>query len=441
MTALEIQRFYFERACEFVRDLKSDIDRGAPGHRDLGAGSERTRAAGSVLARRPRRLGHQAISARDLRRPSRSGAPQDDRSPLPRARRRAMPRGSSEADSAGASCARRRSSARLDARPKALRPSPGAGSSAAGSPAFHPSASRGNQLASADVFRGEWCVSRPREKTSEAQSNAGKQLRSGIPHHDGGGESRAVLRRDRGRHAAGTRALGSGSETGPRSAPSGPVESHDPARRERRAVDSLRSLRRPDDGDARSPSPSRTATSDRGTTAEIREKYRPGHADFTFDAKYGFRDYRGGGRSSARETAVRVAAGAIAKKLLRVRYGTTIVGYVKQVGAVSADVPDPASVTLEEVEANIVRCPDAGAANRMIELIERVRREGDSVGGIAEIVATGVPAGWGEPVFDKLKADLGKGDVEPPRGHGRRVRRRVRGRDDEREAKRTTRSR
>jgi chorismate synthase len=148
--------------------------------------------------------------------------------------------------------------------------------------------------------------------------------------------------------------------------------------------------------------------------SEIREKYRPGHADFTFDAKFGFRDYRGGGRSSARETAVRVAAGAIAKKLLRVRYGTSIVGYVKQIGDVVAEIPDPASVTLDQVEANIVRCPDAAAAGRMIDLIERVRHEGDSIGGIAEIVATGVPAGWGEPVFDKLKADLGKAMLSLP---------------------------
>jgi chorismate synthase len=147
---------------------------------------------------------------------------------------------------------------------------------------------------------------------------------------------------------------------------------------------------------------------------EIREKYRPGHADFTFDAKFGFRDYRGGGRSSARETAVRVAAGAVAKKLLRVQYGTAIVGYVKQIGDVVAEIPDPASVTLDEVESNIVRCPDAAAAARMIDLIERVRREGDSVGGIAEIVARGVRPGWGEPVFDKLKADLAKAMLSLP---------------------------
>jgi chorismate synthase len=141
---------------------------------------------------------------------------------------------------------------------------------------------------------------------------------------------------------------------------------------------------------------------------EIAEKYRPGHADYTFDAKYGRRDYRGGGRSSARETNVRVAAGAVAKKLLAELHGVRVVGFVRQVGDVVAAVPDPAAVTLDEVEANVVRCPDAAAAARMIELIERVRGERDSIGGAAEIVATGVPAGWGEPVFDKLKADLGK---------------------------------
>ena len=141
---------------------------------------------------------------------------------------------------------------------------------------------------------------------------------------------------------------------------------------------------------------------------EIREKYRPGHADLTFDAKYGFRDYRGGGRSSARETSVRVAAGAIAKKLLRERYGTEIVGFVRKIGELEAAIDDPTAVRLEQVEATPVRCPDLGVAQRMIELIERMRSEGDSIGGIAEIVATGVPAGWGEPVFDKLKADLAK---------------------------------
>jgi len=141
---------------------------------------------------------------------------------------------------------------------------------------------------------------------------------------------------------------------------------------------------------------------------EIKDKYRPGHADLTFDAKYGFRDYRGGGRSSARETSVRVAAGAIAKKLLLEKWGTRVVGYVRRIGDIEAEVADPAAVTLEDVEANIVRCPDPRRAEEMIELIERMRSEKDSIGGIAELVATGVPAGWGEPVFDKLKADLGK---------------------------------
>ena len=141
---------------------------------------------------------------------------------------------------------------------------------------------------------------------------------------------------------------------------------------------------------------------------EIKDKYRPGHADLTFDAKFGFRDYRGGGRSSARETSVRVAAGAIAKKLLLERWGTRVVGYVRSIGDIEAEVTDPAAVTLDDVEANIVRCPDPRKAEEMIELIERMRSEKDSIGGIAELVVTGVPAGWGEPVFDKLKADLGK---------------------------------
>ena len=146
----------------------------------------------------------------------------------------------------------------------------------------------------------------------------------------------------------------------------------------------------------------------------IQDKYRPGHADHTYDAKYGFRDYRGGGRSSARETSVRVAAGAIAKKLIAERFGGRVVGYVKQVGDVMAEVPDPPAVTLDHVERlpdgrpNIVRCPDAAAAERMVALIEKMRAAQNSIGGVAEIVAAGVPAGLGEPVFDKLKADLGK---------------------------------
>jgi chorismate synthase len=147
--------------------------------------------------------------------------------------------------------------------------------------------------------------------------------------------------------------------------------------------------------------------------SDIRDKYRPGHADFTFDAKFGFRDYRGGGRSSARETVCRVAAAAIAKKLLGL-FNVRIVGYVKQVGDVVATVDNPSAVSLEQVEATPVRCPDPAAAARMIALIEAVRKDQDSIGGVAEIVATNVPPGWGEPVFDKLKADLAKAILSLP---------------------------
>jgi chorismate synthase len=146
---------------------------------------------------------------------------------------------------------------------------------------------------------------------------------------------------------------------------------------------------------------------------EIKEKYRPGHADYTFDKKYGFRDYRGGGRSSARESVCRVAAGAIAKKLLA-REGMRVVGYVKQIGDVVASIQEPAQIVLDQVEANPVRCPDAAAAERMIALIEAVRRDQDSIGGVAELVAIGVPPGLGEPVFDKLKADLAKALLSLP---------------------------
>ncbi|HVJ15946.1 MAG TPA: chorismate synthase, partial [Polyangiaceae bacterium] len=158
----------------------------------------------------------------------------------------------------------------------------------------------------------------------------------------------------------------------------------------------------------------RNADQRSGDYGDIKDKYRPGHADYTFDAKYGFRDYRGGGRSSARETVARVAAGAVAKKLIREAFGGSIVAYVRQVGDIVASVPDPASVTLEQVEKlpdgspNIVRCPDADSAARMVELIEALRKDQDSIGGVAEIVASGIPAGLGEPVFDKLKADIGK---------------------------------
>ncbi len=146
---------------------------------------------------------------------------------------------------------------------------------------------------------------------------------------------------------------------------------------------------------------------------DIKDKYRPGHADFGFDAKYGFRDYRGGGRSSARETVCRVAAAAIAKKILA-EQGIRVLGYVKQIGNVWADIPDPARITLEQVEATPVRCPDPARAQEMIALIEEVRKDQDSIGGVCELVASGVPAGLGEPVFDKLKADLAKALLSLP---------------------------
>ncbi|MBI3410624.1 MAG: chorismate synthase [Planctomycetes bacterium] len=147
--------------------------------------------------------------------------------------------------------------------------------------------------------------------------------------------------------------------------------------------------------------------------ADIKDKYRPGHADFTFDAKYGFRDYRGGGRSSARETLCRVAAGAIAKKILSAQ-GIRVIGYVKQIGPIIADIADPSAVTLEQVEATPVRCQDPVKSQEMIALIEEVRKDQDSIGGICELAATGVPAGLGEPVFDKLKADLAKALLSLP---------------------------
>jgi chorismate synthase len=146
---------------------------------------------------------------------------------------------------------------------------------------------------------------------------------------------------------------------------------------------------------------------------EMAAKFRPSHADYTYFAKFGIRAWPGGGRTSARETIGRVAAGAIAKKLLRERFGVETLAYVKQVQRLVADV-NPEKVKLKDVESNIVRCPDAAMAERMIRLIERTRKAGDSVGGIIEGVARGVPPGWGEPVFDRLEADLAKAMLSLP---------------------------
>jgi len=148
----------------------------------------------------------------------------------------------------------------------------------------------------------------------------------------------------------------------------------------------------------------------------FRELYRPSHADYTYDAKYGIRDWRGGGRSSARETVGRVAAGAIAKKILRER-GVEIVGWVEKIHALRAPV-DPDTVTLEQVEANPVRCPDPATAEAMAQAIEQARKQGDSLGGVVGCVARGVPPGWGDPVFDKLDADLAKAMLSIPAAKG-----------------------
>ncbi|MDB6036198.1 MAG: chorismate synthase, partial [Verrucomicrobiales bacterium] len=151
--------------------------------------------------------------------------------------------------------------------------------------------------------------------------------------------------------------------------------------------------------------------------SEMATKFRPSHADYTYVAKYGIRNWQGGGRTSARETIGRVAAGAIAKKILKERYGVEVLAYVKQVQNLVAEM-DPNTVTSASIESNIVRCPDAVAAEKMIELIEQVRTEGDSVGGIVSGVVRGVPAGWGEPVFDRLEADLAKAMLSLPASKG-----------------------
>jgi len=139
----------------------------------------------------------------------------------------------------------------------------------------------------------------------------------------------------------------------------------------------------------------------------MKNLYRPGHADFTFQTKYGIRDYKGSGRASARETLARVAAGAIAKKYLKEKLGIEFLSYVEQVGDIKTNI-DFETVTQEQIESNIVRCPDGEIAEKMIKLVEEVRDDGDSIGGIIQGVIKHVPAGLGEPVFDKLPADLAK---------------------------------
>ncbi|MYK03704.1 MAG: chorismate synthase, partial [Gammaproteobacteria bacterium] len=135
----------------------------------------------------------------------------------------------------------------------------------------------------------------------------------------------------------------------------------------------------------------------------IKEVYRPSHADYTYDRKYGFRDYRGGGRASARETAMRVAAGAIAKKYLAEQCGVGIRGYLSQLGPIKIE-----KIDYDEIENNPFFCPDAGKVAAMEEYVVALREEGDSIGARICVRASGVPAGLGEPVFDRLDADLAK---------------------------------
>ncbi|MCP9826169.1 chorismate synthase [Synechococcus sp. EJ6-Ellesmere] len=154
-----------------------------------------------------------------------------------------------------------------------------------------------------------------------------------------------------------------------------------------------------------------------GDYSEMAVAFRPSHADATYQAKYGIQARSGGGRASARETIGRVAAGAIAKQLLARAHGTEVIAWVKRIHTIEATI-DPAGVSLDDVEANIVRCPDAACAERMIERIEAIGREGDSCGGVIECVVRRAPVGLGMPVFDKLEADLAKAVMSLPATKG-----------------------
>jgi chorismate synthase len=156
-----------------------------------------------------------------------------------------------------------------------------------------------------------------------------------------------------------------------------------------------------------------------GAYDEMRDKFRPSHADFTYQAKYGVRDHRGGGRSSARETIGRVASGAIARKILALAGSVEIRAYVTRIHDISIPAGLPASFpSLADVDASPVRCPDPATSAAMIRRIEEVRSQGDSVGGIMHCRIRGVPAGLGEPVFDRLEADLAKAMLSLPATKG-----------------------
>lgn len=154
-----------------------------------------------------------------------------------------------------------------------------------------------------------------------------------------------------------------------------------------------------------------------GAYEAMRDVYRPSHADFTTEAKYGVRDWRGGGRASARETTARVAAGAVARKLLAQVAGIEVLAWVDGMHEIRPAI-DPDTVTADDVESTPVRCPQVHAAAAMIDAIEQARRDGDSLGGVVACVARNVPAGLGEPVFDKLEADLAKAMLSLPAAKG-----------------------
>ena len=155
-----------------------------------------------------------------------------------------------------------------------------------------------------------------------------------------------------------------------------------------------------------------------GDYAEMETVPRPSHADFTYAEKYGLRARSGGGRASARETAARVAAGAVAEKMLSVFHPVQIVAWVESVGSIVSKRPDLAAIARADVDSTLVRCPDPEAAPRMVAAIEAARDAGDSLGGIVACVCRGVPAGWGEPVFEKLTAELAHAMLSIPATRG-----------------------
>lgn len=149
----------------------------------------------------------------------------------------------------------------------------------------------------------------------------------------------------------------------------------------------------------------------------LKEVYRPSHADYTYEAKYGIRNWMGGGRSSARETVGRVAAGAVARRYLEVSHGIEVLAWVKSVHDIDSEVSHE-GLTREAVEANIVRCPDPQAAARMIERIEALKEDGNSAGGVIEVIARNLPPGLGDPVFGRLEAELARGFMSIPATKG-----------------------